>query len=159
MLLLIEIKLKLNNVLSEVKISVIDTENEVSGTLWLMKKVLDKKVEQSTTSYYLDQELSSETYDFAYRDGNKLFVVHYTNNGENYFITEESLDQIDKALRWFIFCKSDNCIECTKNGTFWNAGCDPCMDPNGKCIKEQSTAATTVVGGIFAVIVAVIGLF
>lgn len=100
---LIEVKLKLNNVLSEVKISVIDTENEVSGTLWLMKKVLDKKVEQSTTSYYLDQELSSETYDFAYRDGNKLFVVHYTNNGENYFITEESLDQIDKALRWFIF--------------------------------------------------------
>ena len=120
---------------AEIKLTVIDTEEELSGTLWMMRDYTKKIVSEQTTSYYVDHKVTTGKYEFAYRDGDKLFVVHV--NGSNYVITEEDPENIAKMPRWFLGCQQVNCAhQCTKNGTFWDAYCNPCDEPEGGICKS-----------------------
>ena len=120
---------------AEIKMTILDTEEELSGTLWMMRDYTKKIVGEQTTSYYVDNKVTTGKYEFAYRDGDKLFVVHV--NGSSYVITEENPMKESQLPRWILGCTSENCGRpCEKDGTFWNAFCKPCTYPeNGKCIS------------------------
>lgn len=136
----------------EIKIVVLDTEEEASGTVWLMKKFSQKVVEEDRTYYNIDKSVSIGDYDFAYRDNDRLIVVKV--NGNTISTHEEDVTIIDSLPKWLLFCKSCNCAECTKNGSFWNAGCNPCETPGGTCTSELAEWVIPVVTTLLTILLA-----
>lgn len=141
------------NEVVEIRIIIIDTENGISGTAWLMKDFSHKIIDAQQTKYYLDQNVSTGIYEFAYREENRLFVVHV--NGSNYVISEENPNDYAMLPRWLLFCQSMNCKKCTKNGSFWNAGCNPC-DPPGTCTGILAPWVVPTITTIGSIIIAIL---
>ena len=50
-----------SDVLPEIKITILDTEEECSYTTWFMDYFTDKRVSPTSTSYYLDEEVANIT--------------------------------------------------------------------------------------------------
>lgn len=125
-------------VLPEVKITMLDTEDETAYTFWLMQNYTEKEVVQNETRYYVENEIRTGVYEFGYHIGNQYYKVNV--NGGNCVISEmDSLTCMASGLpRFLLWCRSDDCIkECTKKGTWYYASCNPCKDnQGGRCTEE-----------------------
>lgn len=149
----------------EIKVVLLDTEDETSYSFWLMEFFTYKKISSSKTEYYLDDEVKSGIYEMASaHDG---YIYKYHINGESY-LAEKIVDPqfstaseyIAMAPRWFIDCIATNCLvgECHKQGSFWNADCGVCTPPNSICTRQPASWLVPTISGGFAVLVAIIAL-
>ncbi|MBR5781661.1 MAG: hypothetical protein IKY27_06720 [Bacteroidales bacterium] len=149
----------------EIKVVLLDTEDETSYSFWLMEFFTYKKISSSKTEYYLDDEVKSGIYEMASaHDG---YIYKYHINGESY-LAEKIVDPqfstaseyIAMAPRWFIDCIAVNCEvgECHKQGSFWNADCGVCTPPNSTCTRQPASWIKPTITGIFSVLVVVITL-
>lgn len=124
------------DVMPEIKITILDVEEECSYTTWCMDYFTDKRVSTTSTSYYLDEEVASKNF------------TCYTTNGTNYQITfvnggftiTEDPSLPDNAFRpkWFFTCRAENCsngnCEKEKLGDYHYTCSDGC--PSGGTCKR-----------------------
>ncbi|MBO5848949.1 MAG: hypothetical protein J6R17_07075 [Bacteroidales bacterium] len=152
-----------SNVKPEIKIVILDTENETSNTFWLMEFFTYKITSSSKTEYYLNEDVKRGVYTMAtILDG---FVYKLHVNGENY-LTEKiidspfstSSDYLVMAKNWFVCCTATNCTkdECIKSGTWKNTYCTPCESP-GTCTRGPVPWIGGLISGIVAILIAIIG--
>ncbi len=116
----------------EIKITLLDTEEECSYSIWCMKSYVVKDVKEQQVDYYLDEDVANGNYDFAFKDGDNYYVADFV--GDSLSIYE--VDSLDYGCRpkFAFFCKSRNCGDhCEKDGSWYNAWCDRCRLPNGVC--------------------------
>ncbi len=133
----------------ELKIIVLDTEEEVSYTMWFMESFVDKVVSDNNTNYYKNAEVYSGVYEFGYHVGDAFYKINVNES-------EVTTTEVDSALcmgmiKWFFVCLQQNgCgTPCTKGGTFFNGYCNPCTTSPGQCnqsIAPWIVPAITVVG-------------
>jgi hypothetical protein len=153
-----------SNIKPEIKIVILDTENETSNTFWLMEFFTYKITSSSKTEYYLNEDVKKGVYTMAtILDG---FVYKLHVNGEN-CLTEKiidspfstSSDYLVMAKNWFVSCTATNCKqnECIKSGTWKNTYCTPCESP-GTCTRGPVPWIGNLITGLFAVLIAIIGL-
>lgn len=127
------------SVLPEVKITVLDTEEEASYTMWLMRAFTEKEVRQDVTNYYAESSITTGVFEFGFRHENKYYKVSV--NGDNFVTTEiDQLEFSNNLPKIFLWCRRDNCAtECTKGGSWFNAYCNPCRDnQGGRCLEDVS---------------------
>ena len=149
----------------EIKVVILDTDDETSYSFWLMEFFTYKKISSSKTEYYLDDDVKSGVYEMASAHDGYIYKFHI--NGESY-LAEKIVDPqfstaseyIAMAPRWFIDCVAVNCEvgECHKQGSFWNADCGVCTPPNSTCTRQPASWIEPTISGIFSVLVVVITL-
>ncbi len=125
--------------LPEIKVTILDVEDETTFTMWLMQSFTEKVVLQSTTRYYADAGVNTGVYEFGFQDEGKFYKVSV--NGDEYDITEiDSPTCLGFMPRWLLWCRRDNCAnECTKGGSWINSHCNPCNDgQGGRCLEDFS---------------------
>ena len=121
----------------EIKIVLLDTDEEVTYSTWLTGFYTNKVITGQKTSYYLSSDVAAKNYEFAFYENDQLFVACV--NGLNY-----SVERRDSALyapyrpKWSFTCKATNCLigECEK--VYTGLGdhhytCSPCTLPGSKC--------------------------
>ncbi len=146
-------------VLPEVKITLLDTEEVTTYTFWLMQNFTEKEVAQNGTIYYVETEVSTGVYEFGYRIGNQYYKVSV--NGDNCVTTEidSPMCMTSGLPKFLLWCRSENCTKtCAKNGTWYNAGCDPCGDDQGGKCTEELQLWVDVVGIIVGIVGIVVAL-
>ncbi len=119
----------------EIKIVVIDTEEETSTTTWLMDAFATKNVNNGSTIYFLDIEVESGNYAFATNNEDGTVVACQVVNGEINNISYASGEGWNP--RWAISCKAKNRTNCRKikvEPHFWS--CTECS--SGECNMEDS---------------------
>ena len=119
----------------EIKIVIIDTEEETSTTTWLMDAFTTKNVNNGNTIYFLDIEVESGNYAFATNNTDGTIVACHVVNGEINNISYASGEGWNP--RWAISCKGKNCTNCRKikvEQHFWS--CTECT--SGECIMGNS---------------------
>jgi hypothetical protein len=127
------------SVLPEVKVTVLDTEEETSYTMWLMRAFTEKEVQQNVTRYYAETSITTGVFEFGFRHEDKYYKVSV--NGDDFVTTEiDQLEFSNNLPKIFLWCKRDDCAnECTKGGSWWNAYCNPCRDnQGGRCLEDVS---------------------
>ena len=118
----------------EIKIVVIDTEEEVFYSTWFMESFATKNVNSGNTYYYLDEDVEIGIYTFVSQDGDVFY--QYSVNGNNYS-KQESNPAMYSSFRpkWTFTCRAANCqvgqCEKYKEGDYWYT-CTPCTG-NGQC--------------------------
>lgn len=125
------------SVLPEIKITVLDTEEEKTSTMWLMQCFTEKEVRQNATTYYADAEVRARVFEFGYRYGEQYYKVSV--NGDDVVTSEiDSPLCLGSRPKFLLRCNSSNCADqCEKTGTFWNSYCKPCPRPNGQCVESN----------------------
>ena len=120
------------DVAGEIKITVLDTEEECSYSIWCMKSYVVKDVKEQQVDYYLDEDVANGNYDFAFKEGDVYYVADFL--GDSLSIHEiDSLDYVCRPQFAFV-CKSRNCEDnCTKGGDWYSAWCHACPLSNGDC--------------------------
>lgn len=141
-------------VLPELKISILDTENETSYSIWYMKKYIEKNVKNGRTEYYTDKSVLSGNYTFGYTWDGRFYTVSVNPNG---FTTNEiNQSQIEMLPRWTLICLSVNCSEaCEKTGSFWNAHCKSCTLP-GQCNDDVAPWVVPTLTALGTLLVAIL---
>lgn len=120
------------DVRGEIKITLLDTEEECSYSIWCMKSYVVKDVKEQQVDYYLDEDVANGNYDFAFKQGNTYYVADFI--GDSLSIYE--VDSLDYGCRpkFTFLCKSINCGDhCGKSGSWYSAWCDRCPLSNGNC--------------------------
>lgn len=97
----------------EIKIVVIDTEEETSTTTWFMDTFAVKNVDNSNTIYFIDSEVESGTYQFATANDDGTFNVYSVVNGTIRSVSNE-LPCYTWRPKWTISCTAVNCTHCDK---------------------------------------------
>ena len=123
------------DVRGEIKITLLDTEEEFSYSIWCMKSYVVKDVKEQQVDYYLDEDVANGNYDFAFKDGNTYYVADFA--GDSLSVYE--IDSLDYGCRPKIafMCMSKNCgNHCTKSGEWYSSWCDRCPLPNGDCVEK-----------------------
>ncbi len=139
------------DVRGEIKITLLDTEEECSYSIWCMKSYVYKDVKEQQVDYYLDENVANGNYNIAFKNDDIYCVANIV--GDSLSIHE--VDPLDYAcLPWVLFtCRSINCIYlCDKQGSLLHASCKPCPLQDGQC-NEEGTLPT-----IIAIIVIIVRL-
>ena len=140
----------------EIKIVVIDTEEEASTTMWFMDTFAEKDVDGSNTVYFLDSEVESGNYVFATKNDDGTLNV--------YSVVDGTVDSVSNELpcnawrpKWTISCKATNCThdcEKVKIGPH-NWSCTECKN-GGTCVRGTSILVDIIVAVIPVIIGAII---
>ena len=120
------------DVAGEIKITVLDTEEDCSYSIWCMKSFVVKDVKEQQVDYYLDEDVANGNYDFAFKEGDIFYVADFV--GDSLSIYE--VDSLEYACRpkFAFMCKSKNCKDhCTKGGEWYSSWCHRCILNNGVC--------------------------
>jgi hypothetical protein len=142
-------------VLPEIRITVLDTEEEVSYTMWYMRKFANKEVNKDGTNYYVDSEVRTGIYEFAYHIGDTYYKANV--NGNEITTTEIDSTLCKDMIRWFFVCLQKGCeVSCTKGGSFWHGYCNPCPTPPGQCSQEIAPWVTPTISFLGALIIALL---
>ena len=124
------------NVAGEIKITILDTEEEYSYSIWGMKSFIVKDVQEDKVDYYLNDDLANGIAEFAFKGGDIYYVA--SRVGDSLSIHEvDSLTYV--STPWIIFyCKSINCLSsCEKGGQWYLGWCRQCPYNNGQCSQES----------------------
>lgn len=120
------------DVAGEIKIIVLDTDDECSYTIWCMKSFIIKDVKEQQVEYYLDEDVANGNYDFAFKEGNTYYVADFVDDS----LSIHEVDSLDYGCRpkFMFFCRSRNCEDnCTKGGDWYSGWCRRCPLENGDC--------------------------
>ena len=122
------------NVMPEIKITILDTEEECSYTTWCMDYFTDKRVSTTSTSYYLDEEVASKNFN-CYTTNGTNYQITFVNGGIT--ITEDpSIPDYTFRPKWFFTCRSENCSNgnCEKiKLADYHYTCSDGCPPGGTC--------------------------
>lgn len=131
-------------ILPEIKVVIIDTEEEVSYTTWFIGDFTEKVVHNTITDYYLDSDVQKGKYEFASNNDDGTVSFCKVDNGkvEVDVVDNEALPRVPK---WTISCKAVNCTYCHKikiqeHPNVWS--CSECT--NGTCERGPSWFLNTV---------------
>ena len=137
------------NVNGEIKLTVLDTDDECSYSLWCMKSFIVKDVKEQQVDYYLDDNVANRNFNVAFKVQDKYYIADFI--GDN--MTVHEIDSLDYSCTpWvFFWCRSIDCTnQCDKTGTLFNATCKQCPFHDGQCIHESA------VGTIITIIIIVV---
>ena len=130
------------NVNGEIKLTVLDTDDECSYSLWCMKSFVVKDVKEQQVDYYLDDNVASGNYNVAFKVQDKYYIADFI--GDSLSIQEVDFLEYSCTPWVFFSCRSVDCTnQCDKTGTLFNATCKQCPYHDGQCI-EESTVGTIV---------------
>lgn len=121
----------------EIKIVVIDTEEEVSYSTWLMESFATKSVFDDNTCYYIDEDIVIGIYSFVSQDGDVYY--QYDVNGNSYSRKETNPAMYSSFRpKWTFTCRSTNCNvgECEKvKIEDYHYTCSPCAGDGASCVR------------------------
>ena len=120
------------DVAGEIKITILDTEEECSYSIWCMNNYVVKDVKEQQVDYFLNEDVANGNYDFAFKEGETYYVAGIV--GDSLSIHE--VDSLDYGCRpkYAFMCKSRNCgNECTRGGEWYSSWCHRCIFDNGDC--------------------------
>ena len=142
-----------NSLYTTLEIVSIDTDEETASTIWLTDNFIESEIIDNKTYYYLNSEVSSNTYSFCYNVGKTIYIMDVTN-GE---FTSRKWDGISMLpARWFVTCTGHNCNASTCQpfdaGDYY--GCTPCsvVDKEHWCDQSNTNG-----NGLAAIVGAIIG--
>ena len=139
----------------EIRITILDTDEEVSYTMWYMEHFVDKKVNANQTHYYQNQEVDSGVYEFAYRIGDTYYKASVNGNEITTIETDSTLCM--GMIRWFFVCLQQGCgVSCEKGGSFWNGYCEPCTTQTGQCNQNIAPWVAPTISIIGSIIIALL---
>ena len=121
---------------AEIKITLLDAEEECSYSIWCMKSFVVKDVKEQQVDYYLEDNVANGNFDLAFKEGSTYYVANIV--GDSLSIHE--IDSLDFGCRpWIVFiCRSKNCEnKCEKTGSWYNAWCCRCPFPNADCVEKN----------------------
>lgn len=124
------------DVTGEIKITVLDTDDEYSYSIWCMKSFVVKDVKEQQVDYYLDENVANGCFDIAIKVEDTYYVANYV--GDSLPIHE--VDSMEYGCHpWVLFtCRSIDCINsCDKQGTALHAHCKQCPYSSGECNEES----------------------
>ena len=130
----------------EIKIVVVDTEEETSTTTWFMDTFASKSVNSGNTIYFLDSEVDSGTYQFATSNNDGTFNVYSVVNGTIDSVSNELPCNSSWRPKWTISCTASNCTYCTKvkiGPHEWS--CTQDCPPGGTCTSGNSVLVNIIV--------------
>ena len=131
------------NVRGEIKITLLDTEEECSYSVWCMNSYVVKDVKEQRVDYYLDENVANGNYNIAFKNEDIYYVANIVGDSLS---SIHEVDPLDYAcVPWVLFtCRSVDCTnQCDKQGTFLHASCKPCPFPDGEC-NEEGTLPTII---------------
>lgn len=142
------------NVAGEIKIIILDTENECSYSIWCMKSYTVKDVKERWVDYYVDEVVASNNFDFAFKSIDRFYVANFDGNTISTHEVDPACFSLNPKI--MMYCKSVNCEDrCVKAGSSWHAYCKQCPLPNGSCMEESYTSDVIATAGV---IIAAIGV-
>ena len=142
------------NVTGEIKIIILDTEDECSYSIWCMKSYTIKDVKEHRVDYYVDEIVASGNFDFAFKSIDRYFVANFDGNTISAHEVDPECFSLNPKI--MMYCKSLNCEDrCVKAGSSWHAYCKQCPLPNGSCMEESYTSDVIATAGV---IIAAIGV-
>ena len=119
------------DVRGELKITLLDTEEECSYSIWCMKDYVVKDVKEQQVDYYLDENVENGNYDFAFKEGELYYAADFVGDS----LSIHQIDSLDYGCRPKILfiCKSRNCEDlCSKGGKWYSSWCRRCPT-DGDC--------------------------
>lgn len=132
-------------ILPEIKVVIIDTEEEVSYTTWLMGNFSHKDIDSSDTYYYFDDDVVAKHYEFVNYEDDKLYAFKVDGNT----CTKKEVNPLTYSSfrpKWAFSCRATNCKvgECEKEKVAdYCYTCGPCTPPGickrvglGQMIRE-----------------------
>lgn len=142
------------DVAGEIKITILDTDDGYSYSIWCMKSFIVKDIKEQQVDYYLDDNVANGNFDVAFKVQNTYYIANFV--GDSTSIHE--VDSLDYGCHpWVLFnCRSIDCWgDCEKNGTALHAYCKQCPHPSGEC-NEDSILPSVI--GVVSVVVFIFGI-
>ena len=125
------------DVKGEIKIIILDTEEECSYSIWCMKSFIVKDVKEQQVDYYLDENVANGNFNIAFKEGDTYYIADFANDS----LSIHKVDPLDYGCYpWYIFtCRSVDCLNsCDKEGTAFHASCKRCPYSDGECNADFS---------------------
>ena len=131
------------DVAGEIKLTLLDTEEECSYTIWCMKNFVVKDVKEQQVNYYLEDNVANSSFNVAFKVQDICYIADFVGDS----LSLHEVDNMDYGINpWVLFwCRSVDCTnQCDKAGTFFHAYCKPCPFHDGQC--NEDSALPTIIG-------------
>ena len=127
------------DVRGEIKITILDTKEECSYSIWCMNSFVVKDVKEHQVNYYLDENVANGNFNIAFKERDNYYIADFVGDS----LSTHNVDPLEYGFcPWYIFtCRSTDCLQnCDKEGTAWHAYCRPCSSyfVGGECNADFS---------------------